>query len=228
LDDYNLHLPDTFENEVSIFPLPNVVLFPGVVQALHIFEPRYREMIKDSLETDRLIAIALLKPQAISVPPPVFSTICIGKIVANAQLNDGRYNLLLGGVSRALIEDEVLLNKPYRRARVFIPQETNLDSPRLFSLRKEIGSAFQSLTERRSENVDEILEALLEPNLPIGRLLDLVTFGSGAPSDWQQRVLELIDLEQRAEVVLQLLQALLSAPATDTDAGDFPPNFSLN
>jgi len=51
----NLSLPENFDNQVRLFPLPNLVLFPGIVQALHLFEPRYRELIKAALATDELI-----------------------------------------------------------------------------------------------------------------------------------------------------------------------------
>src|SRR5436190_14980354 len=83
-----------------LFPLPNLVFFPQVVQPLHIFEPRYRQMTADALEGDRLIALVLPKPgyeADQSESPPVHPVACLGKIIADQKLEDGRYNLLLRG-----------------------------------------------------------------------------------------------------------------------------------
>jgi hypothetical protein len=87
-----------FSGTARLFPLPNLVLFPQVIQPLHIFEPRYRQMTVDALDEDRLIALALLQPgwePDYGGAPPIFSTACLGKIVADQCLTDGRFNLLL-------------------------------------------------------------------------------------------------------------------------------------
>src|SRR5262245_15464455 len=91
-----------FSGHVRLFPLPNLVLFPNVVQPLHIFEPRYREMTADALAGDRLIAIVLLQEGAdeSSNQAPIHSVACLGRIIADQAMSDGRYNLLLRGVRR--------------------------------------------------------------------------------------------------------------------------------
>src|SRR5215210_7720227 len=91
-------LPDDFAGIVRMFPLPNLVLFPHVVQALHIFEPRYRAMLEDALAGDHLICMSLLQPDWESKydgRPSVYPVMCIGRVVAHARLEDGRYNILL-------------------------------------------------------------------------------------------------------------------------------------
>src|SRR5205085_1976564 len=93
-----------FSGMARLFPLPNVVLFPQVVQPLHIFEPRYREMTADALADDRLIAMALLQPgweADYEGRPPIHPICCLGRIFAEKHLPDGRYNLLLRGLTRA-------------------------------------------------------------------------------------------------------------------------------
>src|SRR6266545_6172021 len=99
-----------FAGTARLFPLPNLVFFPHVMQPLHIFEPRYRQMTADALAGDRLIAMALLRPgwePDYEKVPPIYPVVCLGRIVADQRLEDGRYRLLLRGLSRAGIVEEV-------------------------------------------------------------------------------------------------------------------------
>jgi hypothetical protein len=88
---------------IPVFPLPDVVLFPGVFLPLHIFEPRYREMVKDSLAGDRLIGISLLRPgwdHDAEGRPAIYPVGCVGLISHVEETEDGRYNLVLRGVEK--------------------------------------------------------------------------------------------------------------------------------
>ena len=103
-----------------IFPLPNVVLFPTVCLPLHIFEPRYREMVADALEGDRIIGMALLRPgweEQYEGRPPIYPVGCAGLITHAERLPDGRYNIVLRGLEkfRVLREHD---RRPYRLADV--------------------------------------------------------------------------------------------------------------
>lgn len=134
---------------LPLFPLPNVVLFPNVFLPLHIFEPRYREMIGDALKSDRLIGMALLQPKwegSYEGRPPVYPIGCSGLITHVERLDDGRYNIVLRGLERFRIlrEDHA---RCYRRAQV----EPLMQSP----LRPEDREAIRT---QRSK-----LEALLAP-----------------------------------------------------------------
>jgi len=105
---------------LPIFPLPNVVLFPNVFLPLHIFEPRYREMVADAVKSDRLIGMVLLRPgwqPDYEGRPAVYPIGCSGVITHVDQLGDGRYNLVLRGVERFRIleEDDA---RSYRRALI--------------------------------------------------------------------------------------------------------------
>ena len=94
---------------IPIFPLPNVVLFPQVFLPLHIFEPRYREMVADALEGDRLIGMALLRPgweADYEGRPPVYPIGCAGVITHHDRLPDGRYHLVLRGLEKFRIIEE--------------------------------------------------------------------------------------------------------------------------
>ena len=105
---------------IPLFPLPNVVLFPNVFLPLHVFEPRYRAMVGDALDGDRIIGMVLLQPGYQSDyegRPPVFPIGCTGVITRAERLDDGRYNLILRGVERFRIEREDA-DRPYRVAHV--------------------------------------------------------------------------------------------------------------
>src|SRR3954447_1394833 len=106
---------------VPLFPLPNVVLFPRAVLPLHIFEERYKTMTADALAGDRQIAMALLKPgweKDYYSRPVIEPVVCVGTIVSHERLPDGKYNFLLQGHSRAIIERETPADPetPYRSA----------------------------------------------------------------------------------------------------------------
>ena len=107
------------------------MLFPYVIQPLHIFEPRYRELMADALEDDRLIALAMLEPgweDDYEKQPPIYPVLCIGRIIKEECLPDGRYNLLLHGLHRAHIVEELPADKPYRTARVVLLEDVPIAS----------------------------------------------------------------------------------------------------
>ncbi len=105
---------------LPLFPLPTVVFFPNVFLPLHIFEPRYREMVADALASDRLIGMVLLRPgweHDYEGRPPVYAVGCSGVITHVERLADGRYNIVLRGLDRfRILEEEA--GRSYRRAIV--------------------------------------------------------------------------------------------------------------
>jgi Lon protease-like protein len=105
---------------IPIFPLPNVVFFPKVFLPLHIFEERYKCMIHDALRRDQKIGMILLQEgweRDYFGAPPVHQIGCVGKIEAHEKLPQGRFNILLRGLSRFKIADFVQ-EDPYRIARI--------------------------------------------------------------------------------------------------------------
>lgn len=108
-----------FNLPVPLFPLPNCVMLPHATVPLHIFEPRYRAMLKDVLDSRGLIAMATFEgddwKEHYEGSPPVRPCVCVGYVVKHDQLADGRYNLLLQGLCRARIAREVR-SDPYRQA----------------------------------------------------------------------------------------------------------------
>jgi len=123
---------------LSLFPLPNVVLFPGVPLALHIFEPRYRAMVADALASDRLIGMVLLRPgfeAHYEGRPPIFPIGCRGVIVQSARLDDGRYNIVLNGLERVRVVDENH-ERAYRRAIVEVLADPPVDAADQHAMRE--------------------------------------------------------------------------------------------
>jgi Lon protease-like protein len=234
-DQVDLTLPDDFDNVVRLFPLPNLVLFPGVIQALHVFEPRYRKLMADALATDELISMALMgpgaKPESLEVPQ-IWPTICLGKIVTHSCLDDGRYNLLLIGVRRARIVRELEDHgKPYRTAEIYLLDERmECTEEEAKSLRGQVISEFRQLVSERPLADEESLDLMLEQDLPLGQLLDLIGYSCGADSFDQQRILGELDVCRRAEIVLELLRrpAVPQGKSQGIFRADFPPGFSLN
>ena len=106
--------------EIPLFPLPETTLFPGVSRPLLIYEPRYRAMVADALKGDKIIGMVRLRPgfeKDYEGRPPIYAVGCAGRIEQYEQLPDGRYAILLQGVTafRVLSENQ---RKPYRLGRV--------------------------------------------------------------------------------------------------------------
>lgn len=117
---------------IPIFPLPNVVLFPNVFLPLHIFEPRYKQMVEDALNGDRIIGMTLLRPgweRDYEGRPPVYPIGCAGVITHAERLPDGRFNIVLRGMEKFRVTGEEA-ERPYRLAHVEPVPEPSFESVR--------------------------------------------------------------------------------------------------
>jgi uncharacterized protein len=143
---------------IPLFPLPNAVLFPNVFLPLHIFEPRYRQMVAEALEGDRIIGMALLRPgweADYEGRPPIYPIGCAGLITFAERHKDGRFNIVLRGLEKfRVIEEAADTTRSYRMAQV----DSILDST---EPRTDADRAAMRDARRR-------LEALLVPQ-PEGR-----------------------------------------------------------
>ena len=105
---------------VPLFPLPGTVFIPHTMLPLHVFEPRYRALIADAVAGNGYLAVPRLKPgweQGYEGRPPVFTHAGFGKIVRHDPLPDGRANIVLLGLGRIKIRQELARDKPYRVAQ---------------------------------------------------------------------------------------------------------------
>ena len=105
---------------IPLFPLPNVVLFPNVFLPLHIFEPRYSEMVADALQGDRIIGMVLLRPgyeANYQGRPAIYDVGCAGVITHSQPLPDGRYDIVLRGIEKFRVTSEDQ-SRAYRIGRI--------------------------------------------------------------------------------------------------------------
>jgi len=138
---------------VPIFPLGNVALFPGVSAPLHIFEPRYRQMMESALAGERVIGMVTVRPDAasdLSGVPPVFPIGCAGAIEEYEQLPDGRYTLVLHGTHRFRIAEEhdPTEERLFRLARVHPLAEAEIAeemAPQVASQRLRVAELLEAL-----------------------------------------------------------------------------------
>jgi len=136
-------MTDSLPDRLPLFPLPNVVLFPHMSLPLHVFEPRYRRMVQDALESHRTIGMVLLRPgfeADYEGRPPIFERGCAGKIVGSETLPDGRLNIVLKGAIRFRIAAEHA-GEPYRLASVEALPETLGEAAILKDVRRKVLAA---------------------------------------------------------------------------------------
>jgi Lon protease-like protein len=222
---------DTFSGVARLFPLPNLVLYPHVMQPLHIFEERYREMVEDALAGDKLIAMAVLEPgweNDYESRPPVAPYACLGKIVAHHRLPDGRYNLLLLGMQRVRIDQELEPLRSFRQASVeLIDDEYDFDTiAESHDLQERLVTAFRSNLPCECETPEQ-LEKLLSGELPLGLLTDLAAYALPLETGVKQELLAECRVSARAEILLSELDQLVIVPTTKPSS-TFPPLFSEN
>jgi Lon protease-like protein len=224
-------LPEKFAGVVRLFPLPNFVMFPNVVHALHIFEPRYRELLEDALAGDQLIAMARLQhgwEQDYEGRPPIFPVVCLGRVAAHARLNDGRYNILLHGMKRASIIREFPPEQSFRLAEVAILDDVYPSSgaPRRARMQRDLLRSFQRLAPE-SPTAHEQIEQLLGQQISLGALVDVIGFTLAFDLDFKQELLTQWNVDIRSAMLLEKLQQLGDQKSTDWEP-PFPPEFSNN
>jgi Lon protease-like protein len=222
--------PEKFSGTVRLFPLPNLVMFPNVMQPLHVFEPRYRELVADALADDQLIAMALLEPgweSDYEGRPQIAPMACLGKIATHCSLEGGKYNLLLLGVRRVRIIEELPPKQLYRQARVELCEDRCDASPaRQAELQRELLAAFKRLLPRVPDAAEQ-LDELLAKQVPLGMLTDIVSYTLDFDLALKQHLLGELCVERRAEWLIDRLPSLLE-PAAVAHACGFPPHFSAN
>ncbi|MBI2826597.1 MAG: LON peptidase substrate-binding domain-containing protein [Planctomycetia bacterium] len=221
--------PSTFSGTVRLFPLPNLVMFPHVLQPLHVFEPRYRDMLEDALAGDRLIAMAILSPgweKDYEGQPPVEKIACLGRVATHAQLPDGRYNLLLAGVARVVLGSELSPLVSFRRAKAAIRADrypAKLAEQKA-ELQEHLFTAFRRVLPD-THQVQAPLTQLLAKEIDLAVLTDIVAYTLDLPLARKSKLLAEADVYKRARWLVEHLRK------RGKDAGDethFPPDFSVN
>ena len=214
-----LHVPEV----IGIFPLPRTVLLPGEVLPLHVFEPRYRQLVADALAGPRVFGIVEVQPghehdQLGS--PPVQEIGCLGFIAQHQELPDGRYALWLVGLERFHIDQELTVQTPYRQVRVtYTPTDDSIaELAGLRPLRQELRALLPGLlptdADVRSalrEQIDEVTDT---------QLVALASQVLELPSTRKQQLLEATSVNDR---FLMLYEDLYSHLDQNPDLDDLEP-----
>ena len=203
---------------VPIFPLAGALLFPRGQLPLHIFEPRYRAMVRDALASDRLIAMVQPRPGLSdaagvegsgSESPALFGIGCIGRIAACEELDDGRFNIVLEGLGRFRIAREAEVTTPYRQVDAD-RDGFDEDNDAVLGLvqRAEVEREARSYAESLGYIVDWDSVSRLDDEMLVNGICQIAPLDTGS----RQALLEAPDLAARADLLVQFMQFQRMAP----------------
>jgi Lon protease-like protein len=189
---------------LPLFPLPNLVFFPQTRLPLHVFEPRYRQLVADVVARDQRFGIVLLRPgweADYFGAPPVYACGTMGRIEQTVPLDDGRYNILVYGETRFRVVDEVS-RQPYRTARVVVQPQIDGNPTAAYAQRTWLSDLSQQYLRYLPEQggVPEIQTVGLEA------LTNALIMSLNIDVAEKQRLLETDDVAARAEDVGTELQ----------------------
>ena len=216
--------------EVPVMTLPNATLFPQALLPLYIFEPRYRQMLVDSLNTDRMFSVAMQKPgRSRETPSPIAG---LGLIRVSVGHQDGTSRLILQGIARVELE-ETIRYKPYRVQRIRLletpPSNDVVVDALLAKVRElleeriELGLSFLPVAPKSKpvkpppgfspKEVLEYLDKLANPE----HIADLVSCAVRAGPGERQTILEAVNLETRLKHLIHFLMAEISRERKDKE-----------
>lgn len=195
----------TLPRVIPLFPLPNVVLFPRMPMPLHVFEPRYREMVADVLEAEpKLIGITLLQPGFEADyygAPPIFPVGCAGILERCDPVERGRYNILLRGLCRFRVVEEHS-GAPYRTAAVEALEDPLLQPDAIARVRSRLTAAIGQASDGPSVLVlqtdlphDVFVNALCQ-SLPLTPLERQSLLDCDAIAARYERLLEILEFKR--------------------------------
>ena len=192
---------------IPLFPLAGAILFPRSQLPLHIFEPRYCEMIRDALAGPG--RIGMIQPSGEGEPPPLFRAGCVGEIVGVEELEDGRFNIVLHGSTRFRLIAERDLETAYRQADVDLAAFDDEEPEPLASIqRAEVEREARRFGDALGLAVDWEAVGRLDDEMLVNAIAQVAPFDPGA----KQALLEADTLAGRADLVVQLMQFQRLAP----------------
>ena len=195
--------------EIPIFPLPNVVLFPSTLLPLHIFEPRYRAMVEDALEGERLIGMVMLRPgwePDYEGAPSVYPIGCAGFITHAERLPDGRFNIILRGTQKFRITAERYAREDIQRYRVATIQSIRESTAGSVSAIQHARQKLEKLLARRLHKADH---DFIPKDVPDADLVHAIAQHL-EPLE-KQALLECNSLLERCETLVELLEMRMMA-----------------
>jgi len=212
-----MHQPTELEPrdlaELPIFPLPSAALFPGAALPLHVFEPRYRELVREVMGGRKIMAVARLKPGFeldYEGRPPVFDVCGVGLIINHAQRTDGRFDITLRGLSRARIIEELPPERAFRRVRAARILDTPCDQALIAAWQRKLTSLWERLAPHLPEQVRD-LKALTRGANDAGAYADRLAAAMVADPEASQELLTEPDPAERFRLLTGRIQELVDA-----------------
>lgn len=200
----------TVAQRISIFPLRGLILFPGMQVPLHIFEPRYRSLIGDSMVRDR--QIGMIQPRDDNAPPGLYDIGCLGRIVDVEAMDDGRYNVILEGFARFHVQRELDVTTAFRQVEAVLMKEDD-DTIALASIeRASLEQESRKFAEAQGYSVDWDSVARLDDRSFVNGVAQIAPFDAAA----KQALLEANGLSERADLLVQLMQFFGRRDGDDT------------
>ncbi|HEY0466610.1 MAG TPA: LON peptidase substrate-binding domain-containing protein [Polyangiaceae bacterium] len=193
---------------LPIFPLPNVVLFPGALMPLHVFEPRYRELVREVLAGHKLMGVARLKPgfeQDYEGRPPVFDVCGVGAVIDSLEHADGRFDITLRGLARARILEELPASRAFREVRIQELSDGFSDASVTSAWQRKLISLWSALAPKLPESVRD-LRALTRGAEGAGAYADRLAAALIGDPDTSQRLLAETDPTERLRLLAEKLQ----------------------
>lgn len=199
--------------ELSIFPLPSVTLFPGALLPLHVFEPRYRELVREALAGRRIFAVARLRPgfeNDYEGRPPVYDVCGVGAIETHAERKDGRFDLGLRGLARVRIVEELPPVRAFRRVRAERLVEAPCDPALVAAWQRKLSTLWRSLAPHLPEAVRDLAALTRETETP-SAYTDRLAAALVADPDASQQLLAETDPSERLKLLAARVQELVDA-----------------
>lgn len=195
-----------FPNKISVFPLSNFIFFPNTNIPLNIFEKRYLDMVNDSMKSSRLIGMIQPKKKLKNSYNQLYDVGCLGKITSFSETEDGRYLIILNGLSRFKVIKEINNEKAYRECEVSFNEfqdDTKINDEQIkFSDLEFIFKDLKNLFEKRgySINWDELKKQSLE------QTINTLAMASPFSLEEKQILLETKNLSTRKEKLEKILK----------------------
>jgi len=188
------------KRRVSIFPLNGAILFPGMQLPLHIFEPRYRALVGDSLARDRMIG--MVQPKGAGGNAPLFEVGCLGRIGDVEAMEDGRYNIILEGLQRFAILRELDVTTEFRQVEVELWEEDEAGDALSIAERASLEIESRRFADAQGYAVDWKAVGQLDDYSLVNAIAQIAPFDYAA----KQALLEARGLSMRADLIVQLMQ----------------------
>ena len=196
-------------NEIPIFPLSNFIIFPETAVPLNIFEPRYLQMINDSMKSNKLIGMVQPKKTGKLNKPDLYDVGCVGKITSFNETNDGRYLIVINGINRFKIIEEILTEKLYRICKISYENFSN----DIIEKKENINFSDLELIFKNLKNIFEKKGFIINwpelKNQNLNQTINTLSMASPFSLEEKQILLESTDIKSRKHKLEEILKTYI-------------------